>query len=111
MLLCPDEPVIDNRAGEKDPNTTRDRGEHCKPPSPAVNTLHGRVKAHRPAPEKGCTLRGGAAIINLLKIAIAAETGHRQNGRPMHGEQQNRAIDEDNLQTMEVVIIKVAITD
>ena len=66
MLLCPDIPVVDNRAGEKDTDAAGKRRQHRKPPSPAVDPFHRGVEAHGPAPEEGRAFRGGAAVDNLL---------------------------------------------
>ena len=40
MLDGPEVQVVYNGAGEQDANATRDAGEHCKPPFPAVDLFH-----------------------------------------------------------------------
>ena len=43
-----------------------------------MDRFHGGVKAHGPAPEQGATLRGGAAIDDLLDLPLAAEAADRE---------------------------------
>mmetsp|Transcript_28311 Transcript_28311/g.52694 ORF Transcript_28311/g.52694 Transcript_28311/m.52694 type:complete len:438 (+) Transcript_28311:2514-3827(+) len=111
VLLRPDEPVVDNCAGQQDPDTARDRGQHGEPPGPAVNAFHRGVKAHGPAPEQGRALGCGASIKDLLQLAVAAVTGHRQNGAAVHRKEQDRAIEEDNRKAVERIVIEVAVAD
>jgi len=85
MLDGPEVPVVDHGAGQQDADTASDGAQDGEPPGPTVNRFHGRVETHGPAPEQGGTLRGRAPVGDLLDLAFAAEAGHRQNGRTVHG--------------------------
>ena len=52
MVLCPDIPIVDHGTCEQNANTACQSCQDCKPPRPAMNTFHGRVEAHGPAPEE-----------------------------------------------------------
>ena len=108
MFGRPQIPVVDNRAGQQDPDAAHQRAQHRKPPGPAVNRFHGRVKAHRPAPEQAGAFGCGATIDDLLDLAFAAETADCQDGRTVHRKQQHRAVEEDDRQGVEGVVEQVA---
>ena len=109
VLHGPEVPVVHDRAGEQDADATGDAGEHCKPPGPTVNRFHRGVKAHRPAPEEASALRGGAAVDDLLDLALATVTAHGQNGGAVHGKEQHRSIEKGNREHVERVVEQVAV--
>ena len=109
MLLRPQVPVIDHGAGQQDPDPTGQRGQHRKPPGPAVDRFEGGVEAHHPAPEQGTAFRRRAAIGDLFNLAFAAIAAQCEDRRPVHREQYCRPIEEDNRERVERVVEQVAI--
>ena len=55
--------------------------------------------------------RGRSAIDDLLELAVAAEAADRQNGAAVHGEQQRRAVQKCDRETMERVVEQIAVAD
>ncbi len=74
-----------------------------------MNRFHGRVKAHGPAPKQSGALRGCATVSNLLDFTLTAKAADRQNRSAVHREEQHRAVEEDNRQSVEGVVKQVAI--
>ena len=74
VLHRPQVPVVHHGAGQQNADAAGERAQHGEPPGPAMDRFHGRVEAHRPAPEQRRALGGRAAIDDLLDLALAAET-------------------------------------
>src|SRR5579862_1583720 len=94
VLHAPQVPIVDHGPGEKNADASRERNEDREPPRPTMDRFHRRVEAHRPAPEERGAFRGRAAIEDLLDLTLAAVPADREDGSPMHREQQRRSIEE-----------------
>ena len=84
---------------------------HREPPGPAMDRFHRGVEAHGPAPEQRRALGRGAAIDDLLDLALAAEAADREDGGAVHGEQQRRSVEEDDREHVERVVEQIAVAD
>jgi len=86
MFDAPKIPIVYGCSGEQNSDATHEWAKHREPPSPAMDGFHGGVKAHRPAPEKGCALRRRSTVHNLLNFPLATQPRYGKNGSRMHGE-------------------------
>ncbi|BDL40102.1 hypothetical protein MSPGM_26920 [Methylorubrum sp. GM97] len=109
MLDRPEIPVVDHGAGEQDADAAGDRRQHREPPRPAVDRFHRGVEAHGPAPEQGGALGGGAAVHDLVDLALGAVAAGGQDRAPVHGEEQRRPVEEDDREHVERVVEQVAV--
>ena len=76
-----------------------------------MDRLHRRVETHRPAPEQHGAFGGRATIGDLLDLAFTAETGHRQDGRAVHGEEHRAAVQEDDRKRVERIVVQVPVAN
>ncbi len=76
-----------------------------------MDRLHRRVPSHRPAPEDRRALRRGPAVGDLLDLTLATQAAHRKDRRRMHREEQHRAVQEDNREGVERVVIEIPVPD